>query len=77
MRMRTIVICGLPRCTVFFHIISQTTRFEKKITEHEMCFDFHYKFRLKISHSKNNSDIFYYICPPPVQHNACYRLSVS
>ena len=27
MRMRHIVICGLPGSTVLFHIISQTTRF--------------------------------------------------
>jgi hypothetical protein len=37
-RMRRIVICGLPRQTIFFYI------FEKKITEHKMCFDFLYKF---------------------------------
>jgi len=30
MRMRHIVICGLPRTTKLSHIISQTTRFSKK-----------------------------------------------
>jgi len=49
MRMRPIVICGLPRSTVSFHIISQTTTFlqEKKNIEYEMCFDFLYNFCLK------------------------------
>ena len=38
MHMRHIVICGLPRSTVFIHIISQTARFsKKKVIEHKMC----------------------------------------
>jgi len=34
MRMRSIVICGLPRSTVFFHI--NTAILEKKVTEHKI-----------------------------------------
>jgi hypothetical protein len=37
MRMRRIVICGLPRSTAFLHIISTGTIFEKKIIGHKMC----------------------------------------
>jgi len=36
MRMRHTVICGLPRSTVFCHIISQMARLKNK-TEHKMC----------------------------------------
>jgi hypothetical protein len=39
MRIRHIVICGVPDCTVFFLIISQTARFsKKKVIELKLCF---------------------------------------
>jgi hypothetical protein len=49
MRMRRIVICGLPGSTIFSHLISQTAQFSgKKVTGHKnVCFDFLYNFRLE------------------------------
>jgi hypothetical protein len=37
MRVHHIVVCGLPRSTLFFHITSQTEWFLKNIIEHKMC----------------------------------------
>ena len=36
LRMRHIVICGLPGFTKLLHIISKTARFKRKVTEHKM-----------------------------------------
>jgi hypothetical protein len=36
-RMRHIVICDLPSCTVFFHVISKPHNFRKNVIKHEMC----------------------------------------
>jgi hypothetical protein len=38
MRLRHIVICGLPHSTLFFHFNSKNGKiFEKKVTELKMC----------------------------------------
>jgi hypothetical protein len=48
MRMRHILICGLPRSTIFSHIISYMARFsKKKLLNQNVCFDFLYNFGLK------------------------------
>ena len=43
-----IVVCGLSGSVIFFHIISQMARFpNKRLIEHEMCFDFLYNVFVK------------------------------
>jgi hypothetical protein len=50
MRKRHIVVCGLFRSTVTFHIISKTAWFskeKKRVNEEKnVCFDFLYNFRV-------------------------------
>jgi hypothetical protein len=39
---------------IFAHYLINRTIFEEKKFVHKMCFDFLYKFSLKLSHSKKN-----------------------
>ena len=46
-REHRVVVCGLSGSTIFFHVISNGTIFGgKKVTEHDVCFDFLYNFCL-------------------------------
>ena len=53
MRTRDIVICGQPRSTLFFRIISERAQLKKKVAECKMCvLIFSTTFVWNISHSK-------------------------
>ena len=55
MRLRHTVIRGLFDSTAFFHtLINGTIFLKEKVVEHKVCFDFLYKFCLRLSHAKNN-----------------------
>ena len=53
LRMRHIVICDLPGCTMFQHFLINGKIFEKKLLNIKACFDFLYKFVWNISHPRN------------------------
>jgi len=51
----SIVICGLPRSAIRFHIISKTAQFsEQTLQKKKVCFDFLHSFVRNTSHSKKN-----------------------
>jgi hypothetical protein len=56
LRMRRIVICGVPSSTVFFHtfINGRLYKNKKNFFEHKICFDFSVTSVWNINHSKNN-----------------------
>jgi len=61
MHMRHVVICGVPSSTIFFHLISLTSRLKKTLTEHKIVFWFSLQlFSLKIPHYKRYWAIYYY-----------------
>jgi len=43
---RHIVTCGLSGC--IYYLRNDTIKKKKAVTEHKMCFDFLYKFYLKL-----------------------------
>ena len=47
MRMRRFIICDLPAFSIFFRIVSKTSKFSKEKLNIKLCFDFLYNFCLK------------------------------
>ena len=74
MRMRNIVLCGLPRCTIFLHIISIKGWFSKQtLLKTKRVFWFPLQFFFwKISHYKKNGSrhdqkyIYWSSCKLPI-----------
>ena len=65
MRMHHIAICGLPRCTIFSHIISQTARIlgGKNLLNTKCVFWFSLQICIwNISHSNKNPARYYHKC---------------
>jgi hypothetical protein len=55
MRMRQVVIYGLPRSTILFHIISLVAQLYKKVIDHKICvLILSTTFVRNISHSMKN-----------------------
>jgi hypothetical protein len=63
MCMHRSAVCGLSDSTIFFHIISRTTRLSENFFQHKMyLLIFLYKFRRCISPSKELSKIWSIMC---------------
>ena len=58
--MRHIIVCGLPRCTIFLpHYLINNTIFEKCHRIYNVYFDILYKLVSNISRSKTNQESYY------------------
>ena len=74
MCMSHIIICGLPSCTVFFHIISWKVRFLKKLLNLKCVSIFCSTFVSNISHSKKKWMRYDQNC---IGHHVKYPLFLS